>query len=71
MASERSASIEAISHLTKGLDLLQTAAGHGGACPARAHTPNGLGRTVDGHEGLCSPGRRNEPMPGPGHCASK
>ena len=55
-AVQRSALVEAISHLTQGLDSAHQPAIHPGARPAGAGRARGARASVDGHPGLCSPG---------------
>ena len=50
---ERSAYVEAVAHLTKGLEVLQDAARHAGAQPARTHAAHRPGGVTDCHQRLC------------------
>ena len=63
--------LEAIGHLTKGLELLKTLPD----TPERAQQELDLQTRprpgVDGHQGLCSPGGGSRPTPGRGSCVSR
>ena len=65
-AVERSANVEAVGHLTKGLELLKTLPD----TPERAHQELtlqiALGSAAGSHQGLWSPGRGKNLHPGPG-----
>ena len=65
-AAGRSAHVEAISHLTKGLEVLSAPPGHARACPARTDAAARPGGVVDGHQGLCGPGSGARLHPGAG-----
>ena len=70
-AVERSAYVEAISHLTKGLEVLKTLPDTPDARPARAGLADHPGPGVDGHQGLWLPRKWDTPMPGRVSCVSR
>ena len=63
-ATQRSANVEAISHLTKGLELLKTLPDTPERAQQELTLQIDLGRAIDGHEGLCGPGSRKSLHPG-------
>ena len=54
-ATQRSANVEAISHLTKGLELLKTLARYSRARPARTHAANHPGACLMATKGFAAP----------------
>jgi AAA ATPase domain/Bacterial regulatory protein, Fis family len=57
-AVQQSAPVEAISHLTQGLELLTSLPDTPRAHPAGTRPARGARASADGHPGLCSPGGR-------------
>ena len=63
-ATQRSANVEAISHLTKGLELLKTLPDTPERAQQELTLQIALGASADGHQGLCSPGSGKSLHPG-------
>ena len=57
LAAGRSANLEAIAHLSKGLDLNRGTTRRGGSPGSGVGPAYGDRRSADGNEGLCGPGR--------------
>ena len=65
-AIERSANLEAISHLTKGLEVLTTLPDTPERAQQELDAADHPGPGVDGHQGLCGPGGGTRLRPGAG-----
>ena len=65
-AIQRSANVEAISHLTKGLELLKTLPDTPERAQQELTLQIALGAAADGHQGLCSPRSGTSLHPGAG-----
>ena len=65
-AIQRSANVEAISHLTKGLELLKTLPDTPERTQQELTLQIALGAAADGHQRLCSPGSGKSLHPGAG-----
>ena len=70
-ASQRSANVEAIAHLTKGLELLKTLPDTPERAQQELTLQLALGTAVDSYQRLCSPGSGKKSTLGRGNCASR
>ena len=70
-AIERSANLEAISHLTKGLEVLQALPETPSASSTNSRCTLALGAPLHRHERLCCPGSSSKSTPEPGSYVSR
>ena len=70
-AIQRSANVEAISHLTKGLELLKTLPDTPERAQQELTLQIALGMPLDSHQGLCGPGSGTGLHPGAGAVPSR
>ena len=70
-AVQRSANVEAVSHLTKGLELLKTLPDTPERAQQELTLQLALGAAADGHQGLCGPGSGEQSMPGRESCVGR